>query len=115
MSGYSVEFFRDKRNRCPSQEYLGAMPEEHRAKALKMMQLLQEKGPMLPRPYADGLRDKIRELRVSHGTFEHRFLYFFDDKKIIVTHGFLKKTNKVDNSEINLAIRYMNEWKTAKG
>lgn len=67
-------------------------------------------GPNLPRPYADIVRGKIRELRVSFGSNEYRFLYFFFGKRIIITHGFLKKTDRVPEGEIERAERIMQDF-----
>jgi len=50
---------------------------------------------MLHRPHADAVRGKIRELRCTMGTLAHRFLFFFDRDKVIVTHGFLKKKDAI--------------------
>jgi hypothetical protein len=115
MSGYSVEFFKDGRGRYPAQLYIDEQLEDHQAKILAWIQLLQEKGPLLRRPYADLLRDKIYELRPIHSGYQHRILYFFDGKTIVLTHGFLKKADEVDPAEIELARRYREEWNLAKG
>lgn len=81
-----------------------------RAKAGAWLGLLQEKGPQLLRPYADVLQGPIRELRVSFGRLEVRLLYFISGKNVIITHGFLKKTDKVPQEEIDRAMRYRNDW-----
>jgi len=49
----------------------------------------------LKRLYADKLRDKIYELRLSFGRLEIRILYFFWNNNIIFINGFLKKTQKI--------------------
>lgn len=51
------------------------------------------------------LRDGIFELRIQLLNTISRSLYFFmEGKTIIFTHGFIKKTEKTPNSEINKAI-----------
>ena len=108
---YEIIYFTNKRGDCPVEEFLNSLQVNARAKVVKWLELLEEKGPNLPRPYADILRGKIRELRVSYGNLEIRLLYFFwKDKIIIVTHGFLKKERQIDSSEIERAINYMNEF-----
>lgn len=81
-----------------------------RAKVAKWIDKLKKEGPNLPRPYADIVRGKIRELRVSFGSNECRFLYFFFSKRIIITHGFLKKTDKIPEREIERAQRMMQHF-----
>jgi phage-related protein len=108
---YEVVFYKDKRGRCFTIEFLEKLQVKVRAKVMKWIEKLEKEGPFLPRPYADIVRGKIRELRVSFGSNEYRFLYFFFGKKIIVTHGFLKKTdNKVPEEEIERAERFMKEF-----
>ncbi len=68
---------------------------------------MEREGPHLPRPYADIVRGKIRELRLKFGHRQYRFLYFFAGKKIIMTHGFLKKTSEVPEEEIFRALSFM--------
>ena len=72
--------------------------------------LLQERGPNLHRPYADVLEESIRELRVTFGRLEVRILYFIHGKSIVLTHAFMKKTQKVPQEEIEFAKRYRNDW-----
>lgn len=86
-------------------EFLDSLPAKVQAKFLKWVQLLEEAGPNLTRPYADLLLGKIRELRVKFGPDQYRFLYFFFGKKIILTHGFVKKTDRVPEGEIERAER----------
>ena len=81
-----------------------------RGKVAKWLALLEQQGPNLPRPYADAVRGKIRELRVSFGGMHHRFLYFFHGKRIVVTHGFVKKTAAIPEGEIVQAERRMADF-----
>ncbi len=60
---------------------------------------------------ADVLRGGIRELRVVFGGDQFRALYFFwDGDQIIVTHGIIKKSDKVPPAEIERAIRYRADY-----
>ena len=110
--GFEVRFFKDKRGKELAQEYIDQMPEGHQGKTLKGIDLLEEMGHMLRRPWADFLRDKIYELRPSYASFEHRILYFFAGRIIVLTHGFLKKTQQTPPGEIDFAIKCRNEWLT---
>jgi len=88
---YEVIFYLDKRGKCPTEEFLDQLELRLKAKVEKWMEKLGEEGPNLPRPFADVVRGKIRELRISFGSNHYRFLYFFFGKEVIITHGFLKK------------------------
>jgi phage-related protein len=113
---YQVIYYSNKRGDSPVEAFICSLQLKVRAKVLKWLELLEEQGSNLPRPYADMLRDKIRELRISHGKLEIRLLYFFwKDKIIVVTNGFFKKDKQTDNSEINKAINYMNDFMVREG
>ncbi|HBB65805.1 MAG: hypothetical protein A2X28_03500 [Elusimicrobia bacterium GWA2_56_46] len=106
---YSVEFYQTPRD-CPVRDFLAGLPVKVKAKVAKWLQLLQEEGSDLKRPYADMLRDGIRELRVSFGHIEVRLLYFIEGKTIVLTHGFLKKTPQTPATEIEKAIGCRADW-----
>lgn len=95
---------------CPVQELLDGMPLKHEVKVRKFFELLEEKGPVLPRPYADAVHGKIRELVVDIQHHGYRFLHFYAGKTIVMTHGFSKKTPRTPPSEIERAERYMRDW-----
>lgn len=109
-AGYSVEFYKTADGRTPVDEILDEIIPKHRAKILRWMASLAADGPNLPRPYADALQDKIRELRVSIGHHQYRFLHFFHGKTAVITHGFLKKSARVPASEFERAKRHMQDW-----
>ena len=110
MGSYEVLFYETAEGRCPTKDFLDALPLKVRAKVSKWLDLLRREGPKLPRPYADVVRGKIRELRVSFGGTHHRLLYFFHGKRIIVTHGFVKKTAAVPDEELTRAQRWMDDF-----
>lgn len=110
MTEYEVLFYERAGGECPTKELLDEMPLKVAGKVSKWLELLEQEGPNLPRPYADLVRGKIRELRVSFGGMHYRFLYFFHGKRIVVTHGFVKKTSAIPEEEIERAERIMNDF-----
>ena len=109
-SSYDVAFYRSPRGECFTEEFLDGLPAKIRGKILRWVDALETHGPNLPRPYADVVRGKIRELRIVFGSNQYRLLYFFAGKQIIVTHGFLKKTGPVPVQELERAERLMEDW-----
>ncbi len=107
---YKVIFYEDSKGKCPTDNFLDEMQQKVRAKIEKWMVKLEEEGPNLPRPFADIVKGKIRELRVRFGPGYYRFLYFFLGKKIIITHGFVKKTDKIPPGEIDRSERMMQDY-----
>lgn len=54
---------------------------------MSWISILEENGPILPRPYADLLRNEIHELRVKLSGSQVRILYFFCfEDFIVLTH-----------------------------
>ena len=107
---YEVFFYEDKRGKCLVDEFLNILQPKVRGKVEKWIEKLEEYGPNLPRPYADVVRGKIRELRIVFGSNHYRFLYFFLGRKIVITHGFVKKTDKLSEREIERAERIMSDF-----
>lgn len=71
MAGpWKVEFYRNPRGDEPAREFVESLDIKARAKVTKWLGLLEEKGPALPRPFADVLDGPIRELRVGMGRLE---------------------------------------------
>lgn len=106
---WEVEFFELPSGRCPTCQFLSTLNEVTDLPYIDhIFSLAEEYGYQLPRPHSAPLRDKIFELRVSTRNGEFRFLYFFDNGKIMITHGFKKKTRRVPNREIGKAIKYRN-------
>lgn len=110
MAEYEVLFYEAADGECPTQEFLDGLSPKIRGKVAKWLELLEQEGPNLPRPYADVVRGKIRELRVSFGGMHHRLLYFFHGKRIVVAHGFVKKTAAIPEGEIVQAERCLADF-----
>jgi phage-related protein len=113
--GYKIEYFQAEGGDLTTVDFLTGLPIKVRAKIAKWVQLLQEEGPDLKRPYADMLRDGIRELRVSFGHLDIRLLYFIEGTVIVITHGFLKKTWQTPFTEIEKAKKCRAEWQEMSG
>lgn len=87
-------------------EYVDKLKASNKAKIFSWISILEEKGPLLTRPYSDLLRDGIHELRVKLSGNQIRILYFFCYKEFIVlTNKFIKNTDKVPEKEINKALK----------
>ncbi len=104
MTKYEVIFYEKSDGKCPVEEFLDRQDFKMRAKLVGLLEILQEKGNCLREPYSKHLDDGIFELRGKVGNNITRVLYFFYcDGKIVLTNGFVKKTQKTPTKEINLA------------
>ena len=101
---FTVIFYTQESGDSPVEEFLLSIPVKMRAKLAGMIFLLQEKGNALRMPYSEHLEDGIFELRCKQGSDITRVLYFFyHDGNIVLTNGFVKKTQKTPRREIELA------------
>ena len=62
---------------CPVTRFINDIEPKHQVKMLRILSLLEQQGPTMPRPYADVLHDGIHELRISMSRDNVRVLYFF--------------------------------------
>ncbi|MCF7916575.1 MAG: type II toxin-antitoxin system RelE/ParE family toxin [Candidatus Omnitrophica bacterium] len=80
------------------------LAQKDKVKIFRYINFLQEQKGHLGEPYTRHIIDKIRELRIDFGKNRHRIFYFtFIDKRIILLHAFLKKTQKTPIKEKNKA------------
>jgi len=96
---------------APTTDFLDSLSEKMRAKVLRTIMLLEQNGNNLREPYSKPLGDGIFELRVQHASDISRVLYFFTiGNNIILTHGFVKKTQKTPKAEIVRAQKYRADY-----
>ncbi len=113
--GYITIFYETLDGRMPAKDFLLSLDYDMRAKMIRMLQMLQNNGPDLRMPYSEELEDGIFELRAIFGSNISRLLYFYDEGKIVIlTNGFIKKTQKTPKNEIKLAKKYMNDYFSRK-
>lgn len=108
---FEIIFYETELGRCPIVEFLETLDSKLLAKTLRTIDLLEEFGNKLRVPYTKALEDGILELRTIHGTNITRILFFYDrGNKIVLTHGFVKKSQGTPRSEIELAKKYRNDY-----
>lgn len=104
---WRVLYYETPEGKCPVQEFIDSRKLRDQAKIFALISNLQDRGPTLPRPYADLLEDGIHELRIRLSGDQFRVLYFFCFRRFIVfTHAFAKVTAKVPRAEIQKAKKY---------
>lgn len=106
MKKWTILYYETRDGKSFVEDFIESRSVNNRAKIAAILELLEEKGAQMPRPYADYLRDEIYELRIKLSGDETRILYFFCyGDYIILTHTFFKRTQKVPNAEIEKAIK----------
>jgi hypothetical protein len=96
---------------CPVSDFLSQCKPQFKAKIVRILDLLEEMGPNLPRPYADTLHDGIHELRLKHSGDQVRLLYFFCHEVFIIFYEVVHKhTDRVPERSIEEMRAYREEF-----
>jgi len=78
---WKVVYYSEQSGSMPVKAYIESISIREQAKTMAFIGLLEEKGPNLPRPYADLLEDGIHELRRKIMFFKDHLNEKFKDPK----------------------------------
>ncbi len=110
-----VEYYKKENGKIPVLDFLQTLNPKMRAKAYNEIELLQKHGSDLKEPYVKPLKGKINkgifELRIKFASDISRIFYYTcRDNKFILLHGFIKKSNKTNRSEVEKARKYKEDY-----
>lgn len=104
---WKIDYFNEK-----IQSDIYSLPESLRAKYAKITSLMIAYGPNLGEPNTKYIRDGLCELRLIGKEGIARVFYCaVVHKRIVMLHGFIKKTQKTPKKELEIAFKRMNEVK----
>ena len=112
----TVNFYRTESGRCPIEDFLDSLSGKQAQKITWVLRLIEELD-VVPRQYLKKLvnTEDIWEVRVQFGGNIFRLLGFFDGSMLLIlTNGFVKKSQKTPRQEIELAVRRKNEYLSRK-
>lgn len=116
MKKFEVLFYEKENGECPVEKFITFLDVKTRVKMIGLLELLEEKGNLLREPYSKSIENGIFELRCKVGNHTTRVLYFFYyDGKIILTNGFIKRTQKTPREELLLAEKRREDYKERLG
>ncbi len=102
---YSIEYFHAR-----VKEEIESWPAGILADYAHVLELLMEFGPNLRMPHSRAMGDGLFELRARGREGIGRALYcFVFGRRVIILHGFIKKTQDTPAKELQLARRRMKE------
>ena len=109
---WTIEFYKTETGTECVKEFLDTIENPKlKAKVLQDIKLLKEFGTELRSPHTDYLGDGIWELRTKQSSNIARTLYFtVTGQKIILLHGFIKKTPKTPKPDLERAIKNKNDY-----
>ncbi|GAB7141053.1 type II toxin-antitoxin system RelE/ParE family toxin [Deferribacterales bacterium RsTz2092] len=108
---WEIEFYKTAEGKEVIADFLDTLPTKHRAKVLWEVDLLATYGTALSMPYTRHIEGKLWELRIKFASDISRIFYFvLQGNKIVLLHGFVKKTDKVSQGEIDRAKEHLNDY-----
>ena len=110
--GKIVRFYQAEDGKTPAKEFLDSLPRKVAQKVLWVLMVAEELD-ILPTTYFKKLvgSDDIWECRVQFGSNDYRILCFHTGGSVLVlTHGFMKKTQKTPAKEIERAETYRGNY-----
>ena len=114
MKWTSVYYVSDS-GRVPVKKFIDSLASRTQQKYFAVIGMLEKLGKNLPEPHAKSLGNGIYELRFKGQEGHIRILHFFyDGNKIILTNGFIKKSNKTPKKEMTLAEKRKEQYLNKK-
>ena len=112
MEKFNIIMYESEAGRLPVVEFLSSIKDDKLlAKIYRDIKLLEVSGNLLREPYSKALNNGLFELRTKQGTNISRIIYFFIvGNNIVLTNGFIKKTQKTPISEIEKALEYRKDF-----
>ena len=111
-----VEFYKTAAGREVVAEFLDTLPPKDMAKGFRDIDLLAEFAPDLHEPYTKHIDGPIWELRSKFSSNIYRIFYFiWRDNKLVLLHGFTKKTQKTPPREIQTAKTRLADYEARYG
>ena len=111
MQKFIVEYFEKADGTYPAEEFILAQDVKMRAKLFRLLDMLEAEGNNLREPYSKNIGDGLYEIRAIQGNNITRVLdFFFIGRKIILTNGFVKKTDKTPTGVKEIAKKFRAEY-----
>jgi phage-related protein len=105
IGDWSVVFYREEGGSSPVREFLSSLDETAQESVLVGIELLRNRNVTAREPLVRHLEGKLWELRRESRTNIYRVIYFFfAGRRIVLLHGFQKKSQKTPRQEIETAL-----------
>lgn len=112
MDRWTLVFYETASGNSPVEEFLSELPTADATRVARELHLLQTVGIQLGMPHVKRLEGSdLWELRVR-GRLHHRILYVaIRDRRMLLLHGFTKKTEKTPVREIQTATARLADYR----
>ena len=104
--------FYEKNGKCPVVDFLIDIDNQKlKEKTLLNISLLAVQGKTAREPLVKYIKDGIYELRtIQSSNLTQIFYFFYHGNDIILTNGYIKKSQKLDEREFAKAKKYQNDY-----
>ena len=112
-----VNFYKSSSGKSPIIDFLDSLSGKQAQKITWVLEIIEE-SRIVPKQYFKKLinTDNIWEVRVISSSNIFRLLGFFDGNNLVIlTNGFVKKTQKTPKNEIKLAEKRKKDYLERKG
>ena len=110
--GKTIKFYRTTDGKYPVQEFLDSLSGKVAQKVAWVLSLIEDLD-VVPATYFKKLinTEEIWECRIQFGSIAYRIFCFFDGNSVVVlTHGFIKKSRKTPQREIERTEAYRRDY-----
>ncbi len=113
---WTIEYYVDESGHVPVQVFLGSLDKETYARFLWSLEQVRVRNVRAREPLVRHLEGKIWEIREESNTNIYRVLYFFfSSRRIVLLHGFVKKTQKLPRRELDIALKRLTLFMEREG
>lgn len=103
---WAVEFYLDARSSSPVEEFLDSLDSKTRARFRWSLEQLRLRNIQAREPLVRHVEGDLWELREESRSNIYRIIYFFfTGRRIVLLHGFQKKTQRMPARELEVARR----------
>jgi len=105
-SDWSIEYYVEDSGQVPVREFLAQLDQKTYARFQWSFEQLRVRNVQAREPLVRHVEGKLWELREESRTNIYRILYFFfTGRRIVLFHGFAKKTQRLPRRELEVAQR----------
>lgn len=113
---WAIVFYLEDNGESPVEEFLDELDLKTQARFAWSIEQLRARNVAAREPLARHLEGKLWELREESRTDIYRVVYcFFTGRRIVLLHGFQKKTRRTPRGEIEVARRRLDHFVEREG
>ena len=113
---WTIEYYVEDSGRAPAREFLLGLDGRTFARFQASLEQLRVRNVHARYPLVRHVEDKLWELREESQRNIFRVLYFFyTGRRIVLLHGFAKKTQRLQRNDIEIALRRLRRFEEREG